>query len=229
MHRGFGGAAFEPEDEGRDREVTLGPAMLVGLAVGLCALCGVFFIWGYSVGHGSPAAPLSDPAASGASAAQLLGGQSKPAASQNSFEPHKDASLAAAADGSAAGTSPEAAPVTASYPASGSATASSASPSVVQTALPAQPMGAQTVSGGQVQPAMPQGSAWMVQIAAVSHPEDAEVLVGALRKRGYAVSIRHDPLDNLMHVQVGPFATHTDAAQMRQRLLGDGYNAIIEP
>lgn len=69
----------------------------------------------------------------------------------------------------------------------------------------------------------------MVQIAAVSHQEDADVLVSALRKHGYVVSTRHDPADDLLHVQVGPFASHADAASMRQRLLNDGYNAIIEP
>ena len=55
------------------------------------------------------------------------------------------------------------------------------------------------------------------------------VLLSALRKRGYAVSARRDPGDNLIHVQVGPFSSHADAASMRQRLLNDGYNAIIEP
>jgi DedD protein len=69
----------------------------------------------------------------------------------------------------------------------------------------------------------------MVQIAAVSHPEDADVLVSALRKKGYAVSVRRDPMDTLMHVHVGPFATHIDAAAMRQKLLNDGYNAIVQP
>ena len=69
----------------------------------------------------------------------------------------------------------------------------------------------------------------MVQIAAVSHPEDADVLVGALRRRGYAVAVRRDPTDNLMHVQVGPFSSHDEASAMRQRLLNDGYNAVIQP
>jgi DedD protein len=82
---------------------------------------------------------------------------------------------------------------------------------------------------GTVQPALGSNSPWMVQIAAVSHSEDADVLLSALRKRGYAVSARRDPGDNLIHVQVGPFSSHADAASMRQRLLNDGYNAIIEP
>ena len=69
----------------------------------------------------------------------------------------------------------------------------------------------------------------MVQIAAVSHPEDAEVLVSALRKNGYAVAVHRDISDSLIHVQVGPFASHSDALIMRQKLLNDGYNAIVQP
>jgi cell division septation protein DedD len=69
----------------------------------------------------------------------------------------------------------------------------------------------------------------MVQVAAVSHQEDAEVLVSALRKRGYAVSVRRQPSDSLLHVQIGPFTNHNDAYIMRQKLLSDGYNAIVQP
>jgi cell division septation protein DedD len=71
--------------------------------------------------------------------------------------------------------------------------------------------------------------ALMVQIAAVSHQEDADVLVGALRKRGYAVNVRRDPADNLVHVRVGPFTDRGDANATRQKLLNDGYNAIVQP
>jgi DedD protein len=68
----------------------------------------------------------------------------------------------------------------------------------------------------------------MVQIAAVSHQEDATILVSALRKRGYAVVVRNEPKDSLFHVQVGPFASRDEAKAMRARLLGDGYNAILK-
>ena len=81
-----------------------------------------------------------------------------------------------------------------------------------------------------MQPALTsQATGIMVQIAAVSHPEDADVLVGALRKRGYAVTARRDPTDGLLHVQIGPFANRNDAYAMRQKLLNDGYNAIVQP
>lgn len=67
----------------------------------------------------------------------------------------------------------------------------------------------------------------MVQIAAVSHMEDANVLMGALLKRGYAVTARREPGDNLIHVQVGPFANRADADAMSEKLLNDGYNAVV--
>ena len=69
----------------------------------------------------------------------------------------------------------------------------------------------------------------MVQIAAVAHQEDAEVLVSALRRRGYAVSVSHDAADSLLHVRLGPFASASEANKWRQKLLSDGYNAILQP
>jgi DedD protein len=81
-----------------------------------------------------------------------------------------------------------------------------------------------------VRPAMPGGAnQFMVQVAAVSHAEDAGVLVGALRKRGYAASAQREPSDGLIHVRIGPFATHDEAYRMSARLLADGYNAIVQP
>ena len=69
----------------------------------------------------------------------------------------------------------------------------------------------------------------MVQIAAVSHQEDADVLVGALRKHGYTVAARRDPADSLIHVRIGPFSNRDDANRWRTKLLNDGYNAMIQP
>jgi cell division septation protein DedD len=73
------------------------------------------------------------------------------------------------------------------------------------------------------------GQPTIVQIAAVSHQEDADVLIAALKKRGYNVAVRHEPQDQLMHVQVGPFTNRADAVAMRSKLLSDGYNAILKP
>jgi cell division septation protein DedD len=69
----------------------------------------------------------------------------------------------------------------------------------------------------------------MVQIAAVSHQEDANALASALREHGYSVSIRNEPQDKLLHVQLGPFATRDAAKAIRTKLIADGYNAIVKP
>lgn len=69
----------------------------------------------------------------------------------------------------------------------------------------------------------------MVQVAAVSHNDDAGVLVNALRKRGYAASAQRESSDGLIHVRIGPFSTHDEANRMCSRLLDDGYNAIVQP
>jgi cell division septation protein DedD len=68
----------------------------------------------------------------------------------------------------------------------------------------------------------------MVQIAAVSHSQDADVLVSALDKLGYNASVRSGAADQLLHVQIGPFTTRDEANAMRTKLLNDGYNAILK-
>jgi len=236
MNRDFGGTALEPVEPARDREFTLGPITLIGMGLVLCALCAVCFLWGYSVGHRSSAEPSAAQSATagGQPEAQWVSGQAKPAASQNRVAPQADPQPAssdsvtpeAAAEDTTSAPAGAPAHANAAYP---SPAAPSGKPAVVQAALPAQSAVQPAAGSGQVQAALGQGTPWMVQIAAVSHSEDADVLVSALRKKGYTVSARRDPMDNLLHVQVGPFATHADAASMRQRLLNDGYNALIEP
>jgi len=248
MNRGIGGTAFEPVERRRDRELTLGPTMLAALGLGLFTLCGVCFVFGYAVGqHGSPPGPAGGASALTASGtpAQTASGQTKPAASQSTTQLHPVADVPpeSAANGTPApatdsGHPAQSAPAPA-QPAQSSqstlATSPTAAPPVVHAVAPLQPSVPQpaAVTTPLVKSALPQSAApagmWMVQIAAVSHPEDAEVLVNALRKHGYAVAVHRDPADTLMHVQVGPFASHTDAAAMRQKLLSDGYNAIVQP
>ncbi len=67
-----------------------------------------------------------------------------------------------------------------------------------------------------------------VQVAAVKHQEDAEALLGALRKKQYPVFLASANSDSLFHVQVGPFSNQKEAEGMRARLSGDGYNAIVK-
>ena len=70
---------------------------------------------------------------------------------------------------------------------------------------------------------------FMVQVAAVSHADDANVLVNALLKRGFPATAQRMPSDGLIHVRIGPFATHDEASRMCTRLLNDGYNALVQP
>jgi len=69
----------------------------------------------------------------------------------------------------------------------------------------------------------------VVQVAAVRNAEDAGVLTNALRRRGYPVNSQRDPADGLIHVRVGPFGTRDEANRWRDKLLGDGYNAMVQP
>ena len=230
MQRGLGGTVFEPvqQPEQRDRELTLGPLMLTLIGCALFALCGMCFVFGYSVGRRNPesSAAISVPPAAATALAQPANPQSKPSAGQGGSQPQPPAEpsdAATDADSAAAGTQ-----ASTSQPAA----SSSGNPTepAAHTVLASQPGAAQPAQGGgAVQPALAQSSGIVVQIAAVSHPEDADVLVGALRKRGYAVAAHRDPTDGLLHVQVGPFANRNDAYAMRQKLLNDGYNAIVQP
>jgi DedD protein len=70
--------------------------------------------------------------------------------------------------------------------------------------------------------------ALMVRIATLAHEEDADVLVDALRRRGYAVAAHRDLADGMVHVRIGPFASRDLANQWKQKLLNDGYNAVVE-
>jgi len=67
----------------------------------------------------------------------------------------------------------------------------------------------------------------VVQIAALSRQDDAEVLASSLRKYGFVPSIKNGTEDALYHVQVGPF--HRDVAfAAQQKLAARGYNAILK-
>ena len=215
-------------DQGRrphDTELTLGPTTLLGIFFGLVLLCGLFFGLGFAVGRngssGSPvaamtAAPSSSPAA---------GSRPKPSATASNVPQPQQQRTVVNVPVATPGTAPAAI-----QPSTAPAAASSYAQPAVKPALPPaqyQPP-IQPPPASRVESAMAPSASLMVQIAAVSHPEDAEVLVGALRKRGYAVSVRRVPTDGLIHVQIGPFKTRDEAIRWRQRLLDDGYNAIVQ-
>ena len=210
---------FEPMERPRDKEITLGPILLAGLGVGLLTLCCICFLAGYAAGHRSSAADAGQPqtALKGRSAAEILAQSQSKAATA----PVSTASQSAAPQPAVAATAAPARLQLQPPP------APRTQPVIPAQYTPAAPATAPAVVRPALAQSAPAAGSWMVQIASVEHTEDADVLVSALKKRGYSVSVRHDPLDNLLHVQVGPFASRSDADSMREKLLGDGYNAIL--
>ncbi|SPE21402.1 putative Sporulation/cell division repeat protein [Candidatus Sulfotelmatomonas gaucii] len=241
----------------RDTEVTLSPGALLGIFFGLVLICGLCFGLGYWVGHrGSgpaqtaAAQPASQTPAPDAEPLQASGSVPKPSADAQvpAATPNQPGDGSQAAPGAAvanpANPQPNPAPPSESTPPP-SAPASAPptqpqeqSPVRPQPQSPARPAYSSAASAPQpagtgyapnVHTSSPGTGQLMVQIAAVSHEEDADVLVNALRRHGYSAIARHDPNDGLIHVRIGPFATREDANRMARRLLDDGYNAMIQP
>jgi DedD protein len=222
---------FAFEDEPRpDTEVTLGPLLLLLLGCGLVLLCGTCFGAGYMMGRRS--APHTDAATQQSAmsgrpaAAQPLGAQGKPMAKGTATALPVPSTPAGDAAGSPGDATAAQNPLMSYAPAANAGPSQSAGQNANQALVHPALSAAESVPAAHVQPAV---GGPMVQIAAVSHSEDADVLMSALRKRGYAVTARRVVGDNLIHVQIGPFASRAEANAMSQKLLGDGYNAVVLP
>jgi len=177
-------------------------------------LCGLCFGLGYATGHRGASDAVQVPAtASAQPPAPMESGRPKPSAdAQTSAAPPN------AASDQAAVALPSPAMADGSPPAE-----PQVKPAFASTVNPVQ---AGQLPAAAVTPAM---GSLIVQIAAVSQQEDADVLMSALRRRGYAVAAHREPLDGLIHVRIGPFKTRDEADAWRQKLLNDGYNAIVQP
>ena len=229
MSRGIGEEELPSGDE-RNTEITLGTGMLLAIGGGLILLCIICFGFGYSVGHHGASETTAGVITGGNTQTSLPtgGSQSKPMAAG---QPPVQQPTKVAVDVPPDTTTTQAAASVPISDAGAAAAQPQARPAVqaqVRPALATQTNVAQAGvgTGLQVQPALTQVQGIMVQVAAVSRTEDAEVLVNALRKRGYKVTVRREVSDSLIHVQTGPFSNRADANAMRQKLLNDGYNAI---
>jgi hypothetical protein len=67
----------------------------------------------------------------------------------------------------------------------------------------------------------------MVQVAVLTRDEDASILIDALSRHGYSASANRES-DHRIHIRLGPFSSRTDASAMRDKLLNDGYNAVVQ-
>jgi DedD protein len=212
-----------------DREISLGTTTILGIFFALALLCAVFFGFGYSMGRRSaqPVASVADvgtgsesnnakPAAgSTANQTSTVSSADKPAAgtNQSAIVP-LDSSNALAQDGE---QTPNRAPVKESV-----VSPRSDVPAEVAAKPASKPIATVPVAAAVPAPGSP-----VVQVAAMSHQEDADVVAADLKHRGYTVAIRREPQDKLFHVQIGPFPTKKDADAMRQHLQSDGYNNAI--
>jgi DedD protein len=199
----------DEEDLKRERELTLSTGVILGIFLALVVLCGAFFGFGYKMGSRNPAPPISGANTDGAQPSTGLFNGFKPAAG-SPMGSSAGSGSGSTVKTSGSGEAPRGASAAASAPPVAAPAAHAATP-VVTT--PEQP----TATGS-----------FMVQVAAVSHEEDAQLLVSALRAKGYPVSAHADPGDKFFHIQVGPFTNMKDAAAAKQRLLADGYQPIIK-
>jgi DedD protein len=199
-------------DQVRDTAITLSTGKLLGIFFALVIICGVFFTMGYLLGKSNSAGGRTEIVATlpSSSAGKPYAGNKTPEAVTQTCPPGSPNCAAATVSDTSSSAKPADQPP-AAQPPSGSKTSD-------QTT--AQTAGTDAKSGA--------ASSFMVQVAAVSKQEDAEILVTALRKKQYPVFIANASGDPLFHVQVGPFTDRKDAEAMRTRLSGDGYNAIVK-
>jgi cell division septation protein DedD len=187
-------------DLSHDREISLGPGTILGIFFALALLCACFFGFGYSVGRRSAQSASVQPVLIPTTPTS---GAAKPAAG-SSIPP------------APVTTAPAQAP---SVPADAMIVGDKPTVTPSPTAQPAPaPAAAAITTAGS----------FMVQVAAVSSQEIADIEVSALKKDGYNVVIRREPTDKLLHVQIGPFADRKEAEAMRQKVIADGFNAIVK-
>jgi cell division septation protein DedD len=194
-----------------DRELTLSTGMILGIFLALVLLCGVFFGFGYKMGSHTKA-PLPANAASSDSSGPAT-------AAFSTFKPAAGSPADAGSEG--------AAPAPAGSDAGAASTAGSVVGAPAASVSPAEPAHAAAPVVTTPEPAVAAGN-FVVQVAAVSHEEDAQLLVSALRAKGYPVSAHTEPQDKFFHIQVGPFNDLKDANAAKQRLVADGYQPIVK-
>lgn len=216
---------------GRDREISLGTGMILGIFLALAVVCAIFFGFGYALGRRS-AAPVAMAATPPLVESQAGTGGSKPtpgslAVSLSEAQPGQQKDSGDTTSGS---ESPQHGPTRVGASLGDRVAGSTAGSARDKTAFSLKADGRPSSEP----PVIPNKAAILgagssfVQVAAVSHKEDADLLLSSLRKRGYSVAVRQLPQDKLLHVQIGPMATKKEADAMRQRLQADGYNAIVK-
>jgi DedD protein len=209
----------------QDREISLSTTTILGIFFALALLCAVFFGFGYSMGRKS-----AQPVSSGSSEVTTRSENSNSKPAPGSPAGPSTPSVGRATDETPSSIRPLDSPNAASEDSTPPPTPVKAVVTSPRSNVPADvtPKPATKPAGiVPVAAALPSPGSSVVQVAAMSHQEDADVVAIDLKRRGYTVAVRHEPQDKLFHVQIGPFANKKEADAMRQRLQTDGYNNAI--
>jgi len=242
------GSGREPRRaKGRDYQVELGTTGLLALFCSLAVMCGVFFAFGYTLGkhaipatfslgsndnNGGPSTGLDKPAPGTPQPVPVI---PTPAANSE-VQPPNPADLTAAEDS---------APSSSLQPGAGTDAGSAAGTAAPDATLkPAKPKAAKPGSPSPGNAATTSASAlpadgarasgsgsYSVQVFAGTKEGDAKALAAALKGKQYSVFILRPGQvngDQLYRVQVGPFASVTEAEATRSHLTADGYTAILK-
>jgi cell division septation protein DedD len=206
------------EVDGQDREISLGTTTILGIFFALALLCAVFFGFGYSLGRRS-AQPV-------ASSTDVITGSENNSSKPAPGSPVNQIIGKPSADATQSAIVPIDSPNT---PAQDNQPAPALTPvrATVSTVQPDAPSPSTNTTAKPVAAAATSPGSSVVQVAAMSHQEDADVVAADLKRRGYTVAIRREPQDKLFHVQIGPFPARKEADAMRQHLQADGYNSAI--
>jgi DedD protein len=209
-------------NNGQDREITLGTTMILLIFFALAVYGAMLFGFGYSLGSKHTGANSGAVASASGSSATFSGVKPSPGNPVGSASSPK----APVVHNNPVPYTPPAPAKTVPLPSTSSegTTLDGSEPKPRPTPpAPAPPPVSPPAAG--ISP--PAGPPIVVQVAAVSHREDAELIASTLQRRGYTVVILVEP-DRLFHVQVGPFYVRKEADAMKARLLADGFNAYIK-
>jgi cell division septation protein DedD len=199
-----------------DREISLGTPTILGIFFALTLAFAAVFGLGYTMGHRS-----------GQNAQASIAVDSAGMAVTSAVKPN-----------AGSGVHPVATPVaqqvdqTPAPPPQTATVSLTPAPAANNAVSPADA----AIVGDKIPPAAPQpttsnqqpATSFVVQVAAVSSQDVADILLSSLQKKGYTVAVHHEPQDKLLHVQIGPFPDKKEAEAMRQRVLADGFNAMVK-
>ena len=192
-----------------DAELSLSTGVILSLFFGITLVSAVFFGMGYSFGvtHGVTADVLS--------LHGLLHGsaQSVPASTISANRATTQVVPAAPVQSTAPADS--AAMQTASADTSVAISSEQSSSAVLGDPMMHTPAHAAT-------------AIYMVQIAASASRHDAQFLIAKLHRSGLHARLYHAVQDRFFRVQIGPFASRSDATAMRNKVLAAGFKAIVK-